>query len=251
MCKKLVITNDDFNVTLVEDKKKEIKNASVDFFYGLKNGVVSLVLDVALTGYFEIVTQIINENKISMEKALPFILANDKIEIPIRKINYNYKNKVITAKLLKNVELLRKIIDDEEYKKITTYFCKDEKDVLVACLYHFVGSGYTVNKCNNCGELFIAKNTKIKYCDRVNEKGMNCLQQHNSKKEMERRNKSVVNRIDKKIRDRLNARNNTDYETYSKDYKKAKIKYGDNEAELLEWLDKQDKKYMKRKVANK
>lgn len=165
---KLIIKNDDFNATLIDENSKERNiNCSINVFDIKDND-----FNISLSGLCDI-------KKSDFNYIATYIYWF--FGIPTHSIKYLKSNIVNTnrikhvsfadiendTKSTKSIEFLKNqnILNQEV---ITTYSCKDKKEIAVASLYHFLKYGHTLSKCKNCGEYFITSTkSNEKYCSRI------------------------------------------------------------------------------------
>jgi len=237
--KKTKITNDNFNIEIIEDEKLITKNASVDIFNNIDMNTNFSI--GTFEGYFSYIK---NELGKSDDESCKIVLSSNLClskKIPLYDVTH--KNELDLSCGVEDIKnICNKLIKSDI---VTTFYCDNDTDVITACLFYFVSKGYILKNCPNCHQWFLEKKAKVKYCSRTNEKNMTCLQQHNSAKEMERRESNPIVALDKKIRDRLSNRATNDIEQYIIEYERTREKY--NDKELKKWLEEKDNYYLIRK----
>lgn len=192
------------------------------------------------------------------------------IETPRSKDFYNFEspndnNKNVDPKELMNSCINDSSINKKETKKVsellldkenqyihitTDYFCNTTADILVATInYLFKNKPSTViKKCQNCGKLFIPKNSTAKYCDRISPQFENrtCKQAMDVIKKEQALN-DPTKRLQKNIYDTLYSsylnkktkENKKILDNFKKEniVKKAKYKNNDiTQEEYIKWL---------------
>ena len=170
----LIIKNDNLEVSIINEKK-EIKkiNASIDIF------------DIEDDTFNSLIKYFYSEHNYSLEYLVLYL--SSYFGIPKHNIEYDEKPSTINLDL-KNYNLNN--IDNEKLFKVnikeikkyllndtnitTTYYCRNKKDIAVACIYHYLKNGHSLNLCENCKQLFISVNKSTeKYCNR-NINGKTC-----------------------------------------------------------------------------
>ena len=165
---KLIIKNDNFKAVLMDDNTKKVSiNCSIDIF-----DIIDKDFNISLSG-------LCNLEKKDFNYIATYIYWF--FGIPTHSIEYKESN-VINSNKIKHINITD-IEDDSTSEKtirflscqnvlnqevITTYLCRNRKEITVACLYHFFKYGHTLNKCQNCGKYFITSNkSNEKYCSRI------------------------------------------------------------------------------------
>lgn len=233
----LTICNDDLLVDIYslntdEDKNKHQKLNVNDL---IKNS--GIIEDKLLQQFNYFYNYIVNELKLKREFALKKVISSNlsfNRRIPLHYVKefgdyslYDDKEKIES-------QILNSINDDV----VTLYYCNDRTDWVIACLYHFLKSEYSLKKCPQCNNWFLEKKKKIIYCSD------SCNKKNKSIREMKRRENNPIVAMDKKIRDMLDSRNTDELYKYISDYKMYKEKY--NDEELLNWLQQEHKNYLVR-----
>lgn len=168
----LEIENDNFMIK----KDNKVINASIDIFNDINDtikGMLECLLDL---------------NNITLDNTF-YILSMWCGGIPNHKIKYLNSSKSDYYEL--NDYNLSQISDDEMFKSkitdikktikkskiktITIYECKNDLEIICACIYHFVKNGHSIGKCSYCGKYFITtKRILEKYCLRNSNGNKNC-----------------------------------------------------------------------------
>ena len=165
---KLVIKNDNFDALLINDNDKTKKkiNCSIDTFdIDNKNFNISLngLCNINSNDFNYIATYIYYFFGIPTH-SIEYDNSNIKNTIKIKNTNLqdlsNNKNDN-TIKYLNNQNVLNENLT-------ITYLCSNKEDIAVACVYHFLKNGHSLNKCENCDKYFITSTkSNEKYCSRI------------------------------------------------------------------------------------
>lgn len=247
----LKITNDDFNVEIIDNKGIRNINASYDIFdfndedsKKFINGYTSMGNDF-FKGQFN------NEFTmfyISLVTNIPEIKKRQLTNNVIREDSLKYNGNFLFGennlpKYKKELNKLWKDYQNNTNDIITTYHCDNNKDIIVSCLIHFINAGRTIVKCSRCGKYFIpTKRNDTKYCDRIDSqtnktcKELNIYQKQleNGKEEEKKIYKSVYNTLRNKYGSQSKEMN--DFMTNAQMWKDKLKNNTITKKEYIEWL---------------
>ncbi len=89
-----------------------------------------------------------------------------------------------------------------ESEKLTTYYCDNLQDIVVALIYHTLKSDYIFKECGNCKKLFVpTTNRNEEFCDRISPQysTKTCKAANVLMKSLEREKSSELKILEKKI----------------------------------------------------
>lgn len=168
-------------------------------------------------------------------------------------IDLSLKKQTDTIDMAKKEKNMFDFYYDKEEKKVhkhPTIFSyikfENEKDFIYAFLELLYASKntYSILKCNNkkCNKYFVSSKSDTEYCSRL-ENDKTCYDQNNIKNK-KYSNLSDIETIYRTIKSSLNNKNNSDFETFTTEYKRLKKEQVDISDLLLflkKWLSPKSK----------
>lgn len=255
--KELIIKNYDYNVIVKENNIERKYNASFELFDLTQDNIFEMFLNVFYN--FENQTNYLSscifwcgaysgipEHKIKYDS----IIGNGNT---ISSVYYGLENLPSENDIKKYIDIY---INNEKNINInctTTYFCKDNKDMVISTIYHYIKNGKQFKKCQCCEKYFFPHHrSDEKYCLRKNKLGETCkeIQQKKSKKEYEsniiiHERKKIYNKLQKRIEratddKEIKIARNELYE-FEKEFGNQKNLYNDgkiSEHDFINWIKK-------------
>lgn len=125
---------------------------------------------------------------------------------------------------------------------IFVYEIYDIVDLIISSLQCVFKQNYIVRKCLFCNSLFIAKDSRTKYCPQKLQTMKNCQERYKLQIQLIRENSSESERVRKNIRTQLTNKLGNEDKRYkdflanSKKYRYKMLKCEISEAEYIEWM---------------
>lgn len=125
---------------------------------------------------------------------------------------------------------------------IYVYEIHDIVDFIASALQCVFEENYILGKCHFCFSLFVAKDSRVKFCPNQLGTAKSCQERNKLKKQQIRENSSESKRVNKSIRTQLSNKLGTDDERYkyflskSKEYRKNIFNEKISEEEYISWM---------------
>lgn len=203
---KLVIKNKDLNATIIDENKNKKKiNCSIEIFN---------INDKVFNDFLDYFFKVNNYDLSYIVVYFQLIFGIPKFNVKYTDEYYSYNNNynkynitsVPTDLELKNINKKIKQTLKKELNIVTTYYCENEKDITIACLFHFLKSGKKLNKCECCGKYFITSTkSSEKYCSRINN-NKTCKLIMKNKKQSIKENNDPAFQLYKRVYNKLRMR---------------------------------------------
>lgn len=207
--------------SLYGDNTNRIK--SIDINNDIFKKLVDIKIDKCLQVFLSLYNKFKKINLMSLKELLLIAFKSEypSIRIPLDEINIDFDFTIYDIdieKFLKN-----------KHDTYTVYYCNNNCDLILACVFYYLQYGYRLKKCPICKNWFIEnKNVKQKFCDEK------CRKKSNSIRSLQNRNNNPIAKVLKKIVDMLQSRDTNELQKFYAEYQQIRDKLSKDE--LLKWL---------------
>jgi len=224
------ITLNDSNLVVTINDKKGLRKANFNDM--LKN--INMNIYFAL-GTFKAYYDELKKSRLLKTEQICKILLTSKL-FPSHRIPSNYQLLKTDIDLSNGTDKIEKIALRLFNTPINTiYECKNNEDIISACLYHYITKGYILKYCANCENWFLGKGKKECCSTKCKNEYDKKYKTHKVNLEKQRIQQPIPRKL-KQIRQMLEKRNTSDKEIFESELRIFKENNPTDE-KLLNWLN--------------